>query len=190
MMNNKVKRLSSSLEVLYYYLRSSYKIWRVKRVQEDDLVYTTKANVQIGVYPGRKPESPYDFIVKFREPNKRERTPSHVHLIVEMYVKYAHNPSLTLKLKDHILAMLNQVKPITSFPPSLQFFKLEHIEPFTDLDKVGEFSVEFLLVVTELMAIQEKTNYPMGSLTESLYKNFGVKDRFSVIQKAVLKRLG
>jgi len=164
-------------------------MWKVTRSQEDDLVYTTKANVKIGVYPGRKPESPYDFIVKFQEPDNRERTPAHVHLVVEMYVKHAHNPSLTLELKNHILTMLSQIKPVNSFPPSLQFFKPEHVEPFKDLDKVGEFTTEFLLVVTELMAIQEKTNYPMGSLTESLYQAFGVKDRFSVIQKAVLRRL-
>lgn len=44
-------------------------------------------------------------------------------------------------------------------------------------------------IAIELMAIQEKTNYPKESLTESLYADFGVKDRFSVIQKAVLKRL-
>jgi hypothetical protein len=165
-------------------------MWNVRRSQTDDLVYTTKANVQIGVYPGRKPESPYDFIVKFKEPNKRERTPAHVHLIVEMYVKHAFNPELTLRLKEHILSMLASIKPINSFPPSLQYFKPEHIEPFKELDRVGEFTVEFMLVVTELMAIQEKTNYPEGSLTESLYMGFGVKDRFSVIQKAVLKRLG
>lgn len=177
------------LKAIYYYLKSSYKIWCVRRTQEDDLVYTTKANVQIGVYPGRKPESPYDFIVKFREPNKRERTPAHVHLIVEMYVKHAYNSSLTLTLRDHILTMLREIKPVNTFPPYLQFFKPEHIESFKDLDRVGEFTVEFMLVVTELMAIQEKTNYPEGSLTESLYKNFGVKDRFSVIQKAVLKRI-
>jgi len=177
------------LLAVYHYVKSSYKIWQVKRLQQDDLVYTTKANVQIGVYPGRKPESPYDFIVKFREPGKRERTPAHVHLIVEMYVKYAHNPSLTLKLKEHILTMLKAIKPVSSFPPTLQFFKPKHIEPFKELDKVGEFTVEFLLVVTELMAIQERTNYPEGSLTESLYKDFAVKDRFQVIQKAVLKRL-
>lgn len=106
-----------------------------------------------------------------------------------MYVKHAHNPSLTLKLRDHILTMMSQIKPANSFPPSLQFFKPEHIESFKALDEVGEFTVEFMLVVTELLAIQEKTNYPDGSLTESLYKDFGVKDRFSVIQKAVLKRL-
>ena len=80
-----MKNLFRLVEVIYYYLKSSYKIWKVRRLQGDDLVYITKTNVQIGVYPGRKPESPYDFIVKFREPNKRERTPSHVHLIVEMY---------------------------------------------------------------------------------------------------------
>jgi len=53
---------------------------------------------------------------------------------------------------------------------------------------VGEFTVELLLVLTELMAIQEKTDYPKGTLTESLYRDFGVKDRFSVIQKAVVKK--
>jgi len=184
-----MKKIVNLLKTIYYFLKSSYEIWKVKRVQEDDLVYTTKTNVQIGVYPGRKPESPYDFIVKFREPGKRERTPAHIHLIVEMYVKHAYNPSLTLQLKEHILKILANIKPVNSFPPTLQFFKEEHIEAFKDLDKVGEFTVEFLLVVTELMAIQEKTNYPEGSLTESLYKDFGVKDRFSVIQKAVLKRL-
>lgn len=94
-----MKKLVALLKAIYYHLRFSYKIWKVRRLQVDDLIYTTKANVQIGVYPGRKPESPYDFIVKFREPNKRERTPAHVHLIVEMYVKHAHNPSFTLKLK-------------------------------------------------------------------------------------------
>lgn len=177
------------LKVIYYYLLSSYKIRFVKCALEDDIVYTTKRNVKIAVYPGKKPESPYDFIVRFQEPNKRERTPAHVHLIVEMYVKHAYNPLLTLKLRDHILKMFEQIKPINYFPPSLQYFKPHHVEPFKELDRVGEFTVEFLLVVTELMAIQEKTNYPKGSLTESLYRDFGVKNRFAVIQKAVLKRL-
>lgn len=104
-----------------------------------------------------------------------------------MYVKYAHNPLLTLNLKEHILTMLNQIKPANSFLPTLQFFKQEHIEPFKELDKVGEFTVEFLLIAIELVTIQEKTNYPTGTVTENLYKNFGVKDRFSVIQGAVWK---
>lgn len=108
-------------------------------------------------------------------------------MTVEMYVKHAYNLLLTLKLRDHILTMLSQIKPVTSFPPTLQFFKPDHIEPFRELDKVGEFTVEFLLVAIELVAIQEKTNYPTGTVTGNLYKNFGVKDRFSVIQGAIWK---
>jgi len=180
-----MKRLLNLLQAIYYYLQSYYKISKVRQLQEDDLVYTTIENVRFEVYPGSKQQSPYDFIVKFREPNKRERTPAHIHLIVEMYVKHAYNPSLTLKLRDHVLMMLSQIKQINSFPPTLQFFKPEQVEPFKELDTVGEFSVEFLLIAIELVAIQERTNYPKGTLTEGLYKSFGVKDRFSVIQKAV-----
>mgnify|MGYP001300060762 FL=1 len=182
-----MKKLFRFLKGIYYYLESSYKIWKIKKLQEDDLIYTTNDGVRFEVYPGSKKQSPYDFIVKFREPGKRERTPAHVHLIVEMYVKHAYNPILTLKLKEHILTMLSQIRPVNSFPPPLQFFKTEHVEPFKELDKVGEFTVEFLLIAIELVAIQEKTNYPQGIVTENLYKNFGVKDRFTVIQSAVWK---
>ena len=182
-----MKRLFNLLETIYYYLQSSYKMRMARSLQEDDLVYTTSESVRFEVYPGSKQQSPYDFIVKFREPGKRERTPAHVHLIVEMYVKQAFNPSLTLKLKEHILTILSQMRSVNSFAPTLQLFKPEHVEPFKELDKVGEFSVEFLLVAIELVAIQEKTNYPEGIVTENLYKNFGVKDRFSVIQSAVWK---
>ncbi len=76
--------------------------------------------------------------------------------------------------------MLSQVKSVTSFPSAIQYFKPEHVEPFKELDKIGEFTVEFMPV-----AIQERTNYPTATLTESLYKSFGVKDRFQVIQKAI-----
>lgn len=183
-----MKSILAWLIALYYYLQTSYRMYQVLKVQTDDRIYTTREGVEINVYPGRK--SSWDFKVKFRRPDeRRELTPAHVHIIVEMYVKYACNPDLTMRLRDHILEMMKNIQPIDYFPPRLQFFKPEHVEPFRELDKVGEFTVEFLLVVTELLAIQEKTNYPKGSLTESLYGEFGVRDRFRVIQKAVLKRL-
>ena len=150
-------------------------------------IYTTQAGVEIFVEKGRKSQSPYDFKVRFREPSKRERTPTHVHLIVEMYVKNAFNPKLTLELKNHILDVFSKIQPINYYPPHLQIFKPEHMKPFMDLDRVGEFSVEFMLVATELIMIQEKTNYPRGSLTQRLYADFGIKDRFSVIQSAVFR---
>jgi hypothetical protein len=151
------------------------------------LIYKTKEGVEIFVEKGKKQQSPYDFKVRFREPGKRARTPTHVHLIVEMYVKHAFNPKLTLELKNHLLKVFNKIQPIDYYPPKLQIFKPEDVKPFIELDKVGEFSTEFLLVATELIMIQETTNYPQGSLTHKLYADFGVKDRFSVIQSAVFR---
>lgn len=152
-----------------------------------DLIYTTKSGVLIGTEPGKK--SVYDFRVRYKEPGKSIRTPKHVHLIVEMYVKHAFMPKLTLELRDHLLSVYDSIKPINYYPPRLQFFRPEHIAPFKKLDRVGEFSVEFILVTTELIMIQEKTNYPQGSLTQRLYQGFGQKNRFSVINAATLKRL-
>jgi hypothetical protein len=151
------------------------------------LIYTTQKGVEIFVEKGKKQQSPYDFKVRFRDPGKRARTPTHVHLIVEMYVKHAFNPKLTLALKKHLLEVFNKIQPIDYYPPQLQIFKPEHVKPFIELDKVGEFSVEFMLVATELIMIQETTNYPQGSLTQKLYADFGIKDRFSVIQSAVFR---
>ncbi|MCS7227653.1 MAG: hypothetical protein NZ839_01660 [Endomicrobia bacterium] len=139
-----MKIIINLIKVIYYYLVSSYKIWQTRHLNKDDTIYTTKTGIVINVYPGKK--SRYDFIVRFKLPGKRERTPADVHLVVEMYVKYAYNPTLTLELKNHILEMFKYIKPINYFPPKLQFFKQEHIEKFKELDNVGEFPVEFLLV--------------------------------------------
>lgn len=151
------------------------------------LIHTTQKGVEVFVEKGKKRQSPYDFKVRFREPGKRARTPTHVHLIVEMYVKHAFDPKLTLALKKHMLKVFNKIQPIDYYPPKLQIFKPGDVKPFIELDKVGEFSTEFMLVATELIMIQETTNYPQGSLTHKLYADFGVKDRFSVIQSAVFR---
>lgn len=180
-----MKTLLAFIKATYYYSVSSLRMQRARKLLQDDLVHVTREGVRLEVYPGKKLQSPFDFIVKFRQPGRRERTPAHVHLIVEMYVKHAYNPDLTLQLKKHILTMLDNIQPVTSFPPKLQFFQPSHVEPFKLLDNVGEFSVEFLLAAIELVAIQEATNYPNGTLTQSLYECFGIKDRFSVIQRAV-----
>jgi hypothetical protein len=147
--------------------------------------YKTGRDVAIVVLPGVK--STHDFIVKYSEPGRRLRTPQHVHLIVELYVKQAHNAALTHALRDHLLSVYSRIIPVTAFPPALQVFQPSDPERFKDLDAVGEFTVEFLLVVNELIFIQEKTNYPAGSMTERLYRAFGVEDRFKVISRATFR---
>jgi hypothetical protein len=146
-------------------------------------IHTTTSGVEIVVEQGKKSE--HDFLIRFMGPHGRLRTPRHIHLIVELYVKYAHNPALTLVLRDHLIHLMEQVQPIAAYPPALQVYKANQIAQFADLNAVGEFSVEFVLVAAELLFIQEKTNYPEGKLTQQMYTGFGVKDRYSIIGLAV-----
>jgi hypothetical protein len=85
-----------------------------------------KDGVEVAMERGKKQESALDFVVRFREPGKQWRTPKHIHLIVELYVKEAYDKELTHRLRDHLLQVFEAVHPIDSYPPKLQFFKPEH----------------------------------------------------------------
>lgn len=152
-------------------------------------IYTTQLGVDIYVYKGKKQQSLHDFVVKYKEPNKRLRTPKHIHLIVDLYLKRAGDYNLTNALVDHIInSVIAVIQPVSSFPPQLQVYKPAHSQQFQGLDQYGEYSVEFLLVVTELILIQEKTNYPNGTMSLDLFSKFRRGDDiFSVVQAATFR---
>ncbi len=151
------------------------------------LLYTTSEGTEVYVQRGTK--SPSDFKVTYDEVGKRTRTPKHIHLIVDLYLKRAGNPTLANQLVDHIINnLVLKVKPIQSFPPSLQIFQPTHVKQFQPLDAFGEYSVEFLLILTELILIQEKTNYPDGTMSFELFTKFRRGDDiFTVVSAATFR---
>jgi len=151
------------------------------------LVYKTARGVTVYVSKGSK--SPHDFKVQYQEPSKRIRTPKHIHLIIDLYMKRTGDNSLTMQLVDHIIHnIILTVKSSSSSPPCLQVFKPIHARQFVALDQYGEYSVEFLLVTTELIMIQEKTNYPQGVMNLNLFQLFRRgADIFSVVNVATFR---
>lgn len=154
---------------------------------EQHLIYTTREGVKILVSKGGK--SQFNFKVQYQEPGKAVRTPKHIHLIIDLYMKKTGNKQLTMDLVDHIINnIILKVQSSTTNPPKLQIFSDKHIEQFKELDKYGEYSVEFLLIITELIMIQEKTNYPNGILNINLFRAFRAeKDIFSVVSAATFR---
>jgi len=150
-------------------------------------LYRTSNEVKILVDEGSKSE--YDFIVRYQEPNKRVRTPKHMHLIIDLYMKQTGNRRLTKHFINHVLTnIIDKVNPVNSFPPQLQIFQPQHIDNFSALDEYGEYSIEFCLVVIELIMIQEKTNYPNGDLNKRLFQLFYEDaDVFSVVSTATFR---
>ena len=153
------------------------------------LMHTTKDGVKIFVSKGNKKESPYDFRVHYQEPNKRVRTPKHIHLIIDLYMKLSRNKELTLKLVDYLIDMMKKLKPETKYPPSLQVYSKQDLSEFEELNNYGEYSVEFIVVVIELIMIQEKTNYPTGTMNVKVFERFRDKhdDIFSVVSAATFR---
>ena len=151
-------------------------------------IYTARNGAVIGVIKGGK--SLYNFRVKYQERGKQERTPKHMHVIIDLYMKSVGNESLTMQMVDHIINnIILKVSPVNSFPPKLQIFQPSHAQAYQQLDKFGEYPVDFLLTVTELIQIQEKTNYPTGTLNLNLFRLFRKKaDIFSVVSAATFRR--
>jgi hypothetical protein len=150
-------------------------------------IYTTANGVIVYVSKGGK--SLYNFKVQYQEPGKRIRTPKHIHLIIDLYMKRTGNKFLTMQLVDHIIdRIILTVRPSNSNPPVLQVFSPAHVGQFSALDAYGEYSVEFLLVITELIMIQEKTNYPQGVMNLNLFRLFRDEaDIFSVVSAATFR---
>ena len=61
-----------------------------------DILLTTKDRIQVGIEPGSKSKN--DFKVKYRIPNGRERTPKHIHLVIDILLKRQGNPDLSIYL--------------------------------------------------------------------------------------------
>lgn len=119
----------------------------------------------------------------------RLRTPKHIHLIVDLFAKRTGDLQLSNALIDYIIQdIILKVTPSISYPPSLQIFKPVHAESFSALSKYGEYSAEFLLVITELIMIQEKTNYPNGTINLKLFQKLRAgADIFSVVSAATFR---
>lgn len=156
---------------------------------EHKLMHTTKDGVKVLVSKGSKKESPFDFRVHYKEPDKRVRTPKHIHLIIDLYMKLSKNEELTLKLVDYLINMMKKLEPVTKYPPSLQVYDKQDLSEFEELNNYGEYSVEFIVVVTELIMIQEKTNYPTGTMNVKVFERFRDKhdDIFAVVSAATFK---
>lgn len=151
------------------------------------LVYKTSSNIEIFCFQGKK--SQYDYIVRYKEPNKRVRTPKHIHWIIDLYIKRENNLILTMQFVDYLIHIATNVVANSPNTPTLQFFNKDYIlQHFGCLNNFGEYSIEFLAVVVELLMIQEKTNYPNGTLQLDILKAFkSSQDIFTIVQKATFR---
>lgn len=136
--------------------------------------------------------SEFDIVIKYRKDGTRIRTPKHIHWVVDILMKMQGNEDLTKEYLLKIQDCWNKCEPLknNNFETLKQLIEDGEndidIKQFTVLNEYGEYEVEFLYVLMELLAVQEKTNradaYMFGKIIEELLET--ERDIFKIISRA------
>ena len=119
----------------------------------------------IGVFEGSRGANPdHDILIKYQEPEKRVRTPKHIHWVIDLLIKKEHNKELTLEFMKYLRNMYDRVDGFTSKEDrskcELKETSNEKLEPFKELNNYGEYKVDFIGHLIELMIKMEKNTLP------------------------------
>lgn len=115
------------------------------------------------VFQGKLSEN--DILIRYTSNGKRMRTPKHIHWAVDLLLKLEGNTALT---KDFIFKINNAwdnskgIKIKNDFKTLTELIEKSFNEvtfrQFKKLNKFGEYEIDFLFVLMQLLIIQEKTN--------------------------------
>ncbi len=148
----------------------------------------------IGIFQGSRGENPdLDIIIKYKESGKRVRTPKHIHWVIDVLIKKEHNKELTLEFVKYLRDMWGRVEPFKTKREQqrceLKETTHEKLKSFDELNKYGEYSVEFTGHLIELMMRMEKTGmdraYVFKDLMEAIINE---KEIFVIVSKATQVR--
>jgi hypothetical protein len=122
--------------------------------------WKTDKITQVGIYQGQRGENPeLDFIVKYKEENKRLRTPSHTHWIVDLLVKSEVSKTDSLSYINDMIKIYDETKAFSSVKDRNEYelkYPLMMSTKYYSLQGHGYYSIETLTTFIELFAICEK----------------------------------
>lgn len=148
----------------------------VELVFDDYIIY---------IFQGRL--SRFDIVIKYTKDDSRVRTPKHIHWTVDVLMKMQGNEQLTKQFLKAIQKWWQECTPLDSNDYETIKGLLEknendiEIEKYAPLNAYGEYDVEFLYSLMELLAVQEKTNRPDAYLFGSIINEL-LKDKLDIFK--------
>jgi hypothetical protein len=149
--------------------------------------YTMNDGTVVAIYQGFRGDNPdLDFIVKYKSPGQRLRTPSHTHWIVDLLVKCETSKTIVGEYVTVMLTQYNRMEPFQSVDERNGYeLGLYGNTDHTGMDGHGYYSVETLTAFIELFIRCEKQTkgaFMFKTLLE-LVKDYcdGKKDFYQVV---------
>ena len=146
----------------------------------------------IGVFEGNRGANPdHDILIKYQESGKRLRTPKHIHWVIDLLIKKEHNKKLTLEFMKYLRDMYNKVESFKNKEDRkkciLKETTKEKLKKFEELNKYGEYKVDFIGHLIELMIKMEKNTppeKPAREFRELMDAMIQEKEIFVIVSKA------
>jgi len=146
----------------------------------------------IGVFEGSRGHiADHDILIKYQEEGKRVRTPKHIHWVIDILIKKEHNKELTMKFLKYLRDMYDKVEGFKSKEDrakcELTQTTHEKLKEFQELNRYGEYKVDFIGHLIELMIKMEKNTPPekparvFKELMDALIQE---KEIFVIVSKA------
>jgi len=146
----------------------------------------------LGVFEGSRGANPdHDILLKYQEKGKRVRTPKHIHWVIDLLIKKEHNKDLTLRFMNYLRGMYERVEPFKSKEDrqrcELTETTEERLKEFDELNEYGEYRVDFIGHLIELMIKMEKNTppeKPARVFKELMDAMIQEKEIFAIVSKA------
>jgi hypothetical protein len=145
---------------------------------------------KIGVFQGSRGQNPdLDILIRYEQKGKKVRTPKHIHWVIDLLIKKEHNRKLTLEFIKYLRELYDKVEPF-SCKADQQKCELKEttkakLKKFEPLNKWGEYRVEFIGNLIELMIRMEKTgNAKAFMFKKGLEAMIKEKDIFQLVSTA------
>jgi len=120
------------------------------------------------------------------------RTPQHIHWAIDLLIKKEHKKELTKRFVKYLLEMWDKVEAFKNKAEQqkceIKYCLPEKLKEFEELNNYGEYKVEFIACVLELLMIQEKTGNAKAHMFKGVLQAiYDDKDIFSIVSKAGFK---
>ena len=146
----------------------------------------------IGIFAGERGHIPeHDILIRYQEKGKHIRTPKHIHWVIDLLIKKEHDRKLTLEFMNYLRDMYDKVEAFKSEEDRkkciLTETTKEKLKRFEPLNKYGEYKVDFIGHLIELMIKMEKNtppNKPARVFRELMDAMLQEKEIFVIVSRA------
>ena len=146
----------------------------------------------LGIFEGSRGHIPeHDILIKYQEKGKRLRTPKHIHWVIDLLIKKEHDRKLALEFMKYLRDMYDKVEAFKSKADRekcvLKETTPEKLKRFEPLNKYGEYKVDFIGHLIELMIKMEKNtppNKPAIVFRELMDAMLEEKEIFVIVSRA------